>query len=105
MLNTLDGMRDETGASLTPWAVWTRVWTAEENMHGYLIGSGMDLRTENSPYLGFIYTSFQERATFVSHGNTARQAREHGNIKLAQICGDDFFLKLMTYLAPEDVVS
>lgn len=110
MLNTLDGVRDETGASLTPWAVWTRAWTAEENRHGdllnkylylcgrvdmrqiektiqYLIGSGMDPRTENSPYLGFIYTSFQERATFVSHGNTARLAREHGDLKLAQICG------------------
>ncbi|KVI00409.1 Fatty acid desaturase, type 2 [Cynara cardunculus var. scolymus] len=120
MLNTLDGVRDETGASLTPWAVWTRAWTAEENRHGdllhtylylsgrvdmrqiqktiqYLIGSGMvsfsfpflkaDPRTENSPYLGFIYTSFQERATFVSHGNTARHAKEHGDVKLAQICG------------------
>ncbi|KAK4254801.1 hypothetical protein QN277_007895 [Acacia crassicarpa] len=110
MLNTLDGVRDETGASLTSWAVWTRAWTAEENRHGdllnkylylsgrvdmrqiektiqYLIGSGMDPRTENSPYLGFIYTSFQERATFISHGNTARLAKEHGDVKLAQICG------------------
>ncbi|CAN4097625.1 unnamed protein product [Withania somnifera] len=110
MLNTLDGVRDETGASPTSWAIWTRAWTAEENRHGdllnkylylsgrvdmraiektiqYLIGSGMDPRTENSPYLGFIYTSFQERATFVSHGNTARLAKEHGDIKLAQICG------------------
>ncbi|KAL0558158.1 hypothetical protein IC582_006723 [Cucumis melo] len=110
MLNTLDGVRDETGASPTSWAIWTRAWTAEENRHGdllnkylylsgrvdmrqiektiqYLIGSGMDPRTENNPYLGFIYTSFQERATFVSHGNTARLAKEHGDIKLAQICG------------------
>lgn len=46
-----------------------------------------DPRTENNPYLGFIYTSFQERATFVSHGNTARHAKEHGDMKLAQICG------------------
>ncbi|MBA0628553.1 hypothetical protein Godav_023269 [Gossypium davidsonii] len=111
MLNTLDGVRDETGASLTPWAIWTRAWTAEENRHGdllnkylylsgrvdmrqiektiqHLIGSGMDPRTENNPYLGFIYTSFQERATFISHGNTARLAKEHGDIKLAQICGN-----------------
>ncbi|KAK6266316.1 hypothetical protein QUC31_017153 [Theobroma cacao] len=110
MLNTLDGVLDETGASLTSWAIWTRAWTAEENRHGdllnkylylsgrvdmrqiektiqYLIGSGMDPRTENSPYLGFIYTSFQERATFISHGNTARLAKEHGDFKLAQICG------------------
>ncbi|KAJ0510549.1 putative stearoyl-[acyl-carrier-protein] 9-desaturase [Helianthus annuus] len=110
MLNTLDGVRDETGASPTPWAIWTRAWTAEENRHGdllhqylylsgrvdmrqiqktiqYLIGSGMDPRTENSPYLGFIYTSFQERATFISHGNTARHAKDYGDLKLAQICG------------------
>lgn len=165
MLNTLDGVRDETGASMTPWAQWTRKWTAEENRHGdamnkcalyvlpsllsaiwaaglvslevptllqgnhwaakmsaqlslrfviratasslcvlgaccvelvtsvawpcnylssrylwltgrvnmravevtiqNLIGSGMDPKTENNPYLGFIYTSFQERATKV----------------------------------------
>ena len=28
-----------------------------------LIGAGMDPKTENNPYMGFIYTSFQERAT------------------------------------------
>ncbi|PKI69805.1 hypothetical protein CRG98_009680 [Punica granatum] len=110
ILNTLDGVRDETGASLISWAVWTRAWTAEENRHGdllnkylylsgrvdmrqiektiqYLIGSGMDPRTENNPYLGFIYTTFQERATFICHGNTARLAENHGDPKLAQICG------------------
>ena len=79
MLNTLDGVRDETGAAPTPWARWTRAWTAEENRHGdlmnkycYLSGrvnmkaveltiqnlitSGMDPKTENNPYYGFIYT-------------------------------------------------
>jgi acyl-[acyl-carrier-protein] desaturase len=30
-----------------------------------LIGSGMNPKTENNPYLGFVYTSFQERATKV----------------------------------------
>ncbi|CAI5495916.1 unnamed protein product [Closterium sp. Naga37s-1] len=110
MLNTLDGTKDETGASPSPWAVWTRKWTAEENRHGdllnrylyltgrvdmravektinYLIGSGMDPKTENNPYLGFVYTSFQERATFISHGNTARHAKEFGDDRLAVICG------------------
>ena len=94
MLNTLDGVRDETGASKTPWATWTRAWTAEENRHGdlmnkyiyltgrvnmkavevtiqNLIGSGMDPKTENNPYLGFVYTSFQERATKVSRAGAA----------------------------------
>jgi acyl-[acyl-carrier-protein] desaturase len=110
MLNTLEGTRDETGASSTPWAVWTRKWTAEENRHGdllnkylyltgrvdmkaiestiqRLIGSGMDPQTDNNPYLGFIYTSFQERATRVSHGNTARMAKEAGDMQLGIICG------------------
>ncbi|KXZ50904.1 hypothetical protein GPECTOR_14g151 [Gonium pectorale] len=110
MLNTLDGVRDETGASQTPWAKWTREWTAEENRHGdimnkymyltgrvnmksievtiqNLIGSGMDPKTENNPYLGFLYTSFQERATKISHGNTARHALEYGDPILAKICG------------------
>ncbi|XP_015581432.1 stearoyl-[acyl-carrier-protein] 9-desaturase, chloroplastic-like [Ricinus communis] len=105
-----DGVRDETGASLSPWAIWTRAWNAEEHRHGdllnkylyltrrvdmkmikktvqYLIGCGMDAKFENNPYHGFIYTSFQERATFVSHGNTARLAEEQGDMKLAQICG------------------
>ncbi|KAG6494515.1 hypothetical protein ZIOFF_049547 [Zingiber officinale] len=116
-LNNLDGIRDETGASLTPWAVWTRAWTAEENRHGdllnrylyltgrvdmkkiektiqYLMRAGMDsgqnlqdFRTENNPYSGFIYTSFQERATSISHGNTARMAKAHGDAELARICG------------------
>ncbi|XWS09433.1 hypothetical protein CRYUN_Cryun40dG0084100 [Craigia yunnanensis] len=110
MINAGSRFHDETDASLTSWEIWTRAWTAEENRHGdllnrylylsgkvdmrqiektiqYLIGSGMDIQTENSPYLGLIYTSFQERATFISHRNTAKLAKEHGDIKLAQICG------------------
>uniref|UniRef100_A0ACD5ZNQ3 Uncharacterized protein n=1 Tax=Avena sativa TaxID=4498 RepID=A0ACD5ZNQ3_AVESA len=111
MLNTMKGgVRDETGTSPTSWAIWTRAWTGEENRHGdlmnkylyltgrvdmrqiektiqYLLGAGMDPKAERNPYQGFIYTSFQERATFVSHGNTARHARKYGDLKLAQICG------------------
>lgn len=107
MLNTLDGTRDDTGASPSAWATWTRKWTAEENRHGdamnkylwltgrvnmravevtvqNLIGAGMDPGTENNPYLGFVYTSFQERATKVAHGNTARFAKEHGDDALSK---------------------
>jgi acyl-[acyl-carrier-protein] desaturase len=51
-----------------------------------LIGSGMDPKTENNPYLGFLYTSFQERATKVSHGNTAKHAKDYGDDVLAKIC-------------------
>nr|7T63_A Chain A, DESATURASE [Thunbergia laurifolia]7T63_B Chain B, DESATURASE [Thunbergia laurifolia] len=110
MLNTADVVHDESGASPLPWAVWTRAWTAEENRHGeivnkylylsgrvdmkqiektiqYLIGSGMDPGTDNNPYLGFIYTSYQERATAISHGSLGRLARQKGELRLAQICG------------------
>ncbi|URE08617.1 hypothetical protein MUK42_35377 [Musa troglodytarum] len=110
VLNTFDGTRDETGASTTAWARWTRKWTAEENRHGdvlskylylsgrlnmrqiettiqHLIGAGMMIEADNDPYRGFVYTSFQERATFISHGNTARKAKEHGDVLLARICG------------------
>jgi acyl-[acyl-carrier-protein] desaturase len=52
-----------------------------------LIGSGMDPKTENNPYLGFIYTSFQERATKISHGATARHAKDYGDKVLGQITG------------------
>ena len=109
MLNTLDGVRDQTGASDTPWARWTREWTAEENRHGdllnkylyltgkvdmrqievtiqNLIGSGMNPKTENNPYLGFMYTSFQERATKISHGNTGRLAAAAGDKYLQKVC-------------------
>jgi hypothetical protein len=163
-----------------PFSCTRRAWVAEENRHGdlmnkfcyltgrvnmravevtiqNLIGSGMDPKTENNPYLGFIYTSFQvracvhgdgvggwvvwcgvmvvvvgaegvcsirggvltcisrsadacrqnvnphfhpyshsqppalpslqERATKVSHGNTARHALEYGDDSLSKLCG------------------
>lgn len=109
MLNTLDGTRDNSGADSHAWARWTRSWTAEENRHGdllnkylylcgrvnmrsvevsvqNLIGAGLAPGLENNPYLCFIYTSFQERATKISHGNTARLAGYHGDELLAKIC-------------------
>jgi acyl-[acyl-carrier-protein] desaturase len=92
------------------WARWSRGWTAEENRHGdllnrylylcgrvdvrrveqtihHLITAGMRLASDKCLYRGFIYTAFQERATFISHGNTARKAKELGDASLARICG------------------
>jgi acyl-[acyl-carrier-protein] desaturase len=109
-INRLEGVADPTGASGGAWARWGRGWTAEENRHGdllnkyltlsgrvdmravevtihHLINSGFDPRTENDPYLGFIYTSFQERATKISHRNVAKLARTAGEESLHQICG------------------
>ncbi|KAF4373386.1 hypothetical protein CsatB_007010 [Cannabis sativa] len=110
IMNSIDAIKDKTGVCSSPWARWTRAWSAEENRHGdllrtylyltgrvdmtmvertiqHLIGAGMDARFNNNPYLFYVYTSFQERATFVSHGNTARLAKNNGNPLLARICG------------------
>ncbi|ONK73753.1 uncharacterized protein A4U43_C04F34900 [Asparagus officinalis] len=110
VFNTFEGVRDPTGSSSSAWARWTRRWTAEENRHGdllnkylylsgrldmrqiektiqYLIGAGVDIGADSNPYCGLIYTSFQEKATFISHGNTARSAKLHGDDTLAKICG------------------
>jgi acyl-[acyl-carrier-protein] desaturase len=109
-LNRLDGLTDSTGSSENPWAQWSRGWTSEENRHGdllnkylyvtgrvdmravettvhHLIKNGFDPGTENDPYLGFIYTSFQERATKISHRNVGILASQHGDETLHKICG------------------
>ena len=109
-LNRLRGITDQTGTSSSPWARWSRGWTSEENRHGdllnkylYLSGrvdmrsvettihnllnNGFDPQTENDPYLGFIYTSFQERATKISHRNVGILAKRAGEDRLHKICG------------------
>jgi acyl-[acyl-carrier-protein] desaturase len=92
------------------WMKWTRQWTAEENRHGdllnkylylsgrvnmrmmevstqYLIADGFDIGTGHDPYRNFIYTSFQELATNVSHRRVASQAKKHGDTLLSKMCG------------------
>lgn len=92
------------------WSKWVRWWTAEENRHGdllnkylylsgrvnmkametstqYLIADGFDIGTGSDPYKNFIYTSFQELATNISHRRTATLAKSFGNNTLSKICG------------------
>ena len=92
------------------WSKWVRMWTAEENRHGdllnkfmylsgrinmrqmeistqYLIADGFDIGTGRDPYKNFVYTSFQELATNISHRRTATIARDHGCLQLSKICG------------------
>ena len=52
----------------------------------HLIGAGFDPHLGRDPYRCFVYTSFQERATKVSHRNTARLAHEHGAASLRRAC-------------------
>lgn len=91
------------------WAKWVRHWTAEENRHGdvlnkylylsgrvnmreiekttqYLIADGFDIGTDRDPYKNFVYTSFQELATYISHNRVAKIAKKHGNKNLARMC-------------------
>ena len=48
----------------------------------YLIADGFDIGTGHDPYRNFIYTSFQELATNVSHRRVASQAKKDGDALL-----------------------
>jgi acyl-[acyl-carrier-protein] desaturase len=108
--NLLRGINEERNVSSSgAWARWSRLWTAEENRHGdllnkylylsgrvdmkvveksiqQLIHNGVDLQTDGDPYHGLIYTSFQERATKITHVNTGKLAYKSGDSALAKIC-------------------
>lgn len=91
------------------WSKWVRHWTSEENRHGdvlnkylylsgrvnmreiekttqYLIADGFDIGTGRDPYKNFVYTSFQELATYISHNRVAKIAKDNGNKQLAKMC-------------------
>ena len=106
-LNGLVG--DRQGTSPAPWARWLRGWTAEENRHGdllnaylrltgrvnmcavertvhHLIANGFNPKSQADPYNLLVYTSFQERATRISHHNVGKIASREGDTNLARIC-------------------
>ena len=91
------------------WSNWVRQWTGEENRHGdllnkylylsgrvnmreveqttqHLITDGFDIGTGRDPYKNFVYTSFQELATYISHNRVAQLARSYGDKKLSKMC-------------------
>lgn len=91
------------------WSRWIRQWTSEENRHGdllnkylylsgrvnmreveittqHLIADGFDIGTGRDPYKNFVYTSFQELATYISHNRVSQIAKDYGDKKLAKVC-------------------
>jgi acyl-[acyl-carrier-protein] desaturase len=110
------------------WSQWVRQWTAEENRHGdvlnkflylsgrcnmreieisiqYLLNDGFVIGTDRDPYKNFVYTSFQELATHVSHKNVAAIANKSGSKLLGKMCkiiaGDE----MRHYLAYREFVT
>jgi acyl-[acyl-carrier-protein] desaturase len=121
------------------WMRWVRQWTAEENRHGdvlnrylylsgrvnmrmmevstqYLLADGFAIDTGTDPYHNFIYTSFQELATNISHRRTATLAKYQGNQVLSKICGTiasdesrhakayDFFMQKIIGVDPNEAI-
>lgn len=91
------------------WSKWIRHWTGEENRHGdvlnkylylsgrvnmreieittqLMISDGFDIGTANDPYKNFVYTSFQELATNISHKRVGMLAKKQGNVLLGKMC-------------------
>jgi len=132
---SLNGLvRDEEGTSPAPWARWLRGWTAEENRHGdllnaylrlsgrvnmravertvhFLIANGFNPKSHPDPYNLLVYTSFQERATRISHGNVGKIAGSEGDLNLARICGmiasdearhETFYTRMMAQVLEHD---
>ena len=109
-LLNMEGVIDEEGNYLeNGWAKWIRHWTGEENRHGdvlnkflylsgrvnmreveistqHLINDGFDIGTSHDPYRNFVYTSFQELATYISHNNVSKIAKDYGAKKLSRMC-------------------
>lgn len=108
-LMDVEGIDQQEGNQGNGWAKWVKQWTGEENRHGdllnkylylsgrvnmreiemttqHLINDGFDIGTGTDPYKNFVYTSFQELATYVSHNRVAQIAKKFGDNKLSKMC-------------------
>lgn len=138
-LMDVEGISQHEGENGNPWSKWVRAWTAEENRHGdvlnkflylsgrvnmrevevttqHLIADGFDIGTDRDPYKNFVYTTFQELATNISHKRVGKLAKQKGNALLARMCtiiaGDEMrhhlayreFVKTISEIDPNGMV-
>ncbi len=108
-LMDVEGINQQEGTQGNGWSKWVRYWTGEENRHGdalnkylylsgrvnmkaveqtthHLISDGFDIGTGQDPYKNFVYTSFQELATNISHNRVSLLAKQYSNKSLAKMC-------------------
>ena len=108
-LMDVEGINQHENGKDNGWAKWVRYWTGEENRHGdvlnkylylsgrvnmieverttqHLINDGFDIGTDRDPYKNFVYTSFQELATYISHNRVAKLAKDYSNKSLSKMC-------------------
>jgi len=111
-----------------PWSKWVRHWTGEENRHGdtlnkylylsgrvnmreiekttqHLINDGFDIGTGRDPYKNFVYTSFQELATNISHKRVGQLAKKKGNKMLGKMCNIIAGDEMRHYMAYREFVK
>ncbi|APS38037.1 MULTISPECIES: acyl-ACP desaturase [Salegentibacter] len=110
------------------WSKWVRHWTGEENRHGdtlnkylylsgrvnmreiekttqHLINDGFDIGTGRDPYKNFVYTSFQELATNISHKRVGQLAKKKGNKMLGKMCNIIAGDEMRHYMAYREFVK
>ena len=121
------------------WAKWVKQWSSEENRHGdvlnkylylagrvnmkeiekttqHLIADGFDAGTDRDPYKNFVYTTFQELATNISHKRVGQLAKKSGSKMLSKMCnviaGDEMrhhlayreFVKIILEYDPSEMI-
>jgi acyl-[acyl-carrier-protein] desaturase len=129
-LMDMDGVKQhgKSRGEENAWSKWVRHWTGEENRHGdtlnkylylsgrvnmrevekttqYLISDGFDIGTGRDPYRNFVYTSFQELATNISHKRVGQLARKKGNKMLGKMCNIIAGDEMRHYMAYREFVK
>src|SRR6478735_8378337 len=110
------------------WTNWNNLWTAEEDRHGTVltdyckstrilevmqfayIKAGFQPAWDKDPYRVFAYTTVQERATQVSHGNTGKICGEYDPVlgdALANVASEEarhfaFYRTMVTEILARD---